>query len=105
MGKKHLVNLYHPEFSDRPNNWEFQIFFYFIQNLSLSFDEKLNKIEFSIVAFFDQGIYNTKDKIEAIDFGVEHLNRAVFTCTNKIKLIGLADHLGFVFSKSLRTFK
>ncbi len=104
ISNKHLKNIHDAEISERISNWEFQAFFYFIQNLHHAFKGKLNNIQFPVCAFFDRGIYGMNDKIEGIDFNSEYLKRAIFTSKKKIKLLGLPDHLGYIFSKARISF-
>lgn len=64
---------------------------------------ELSNIENPVCCFFDRGIYGLND-IEAVDFDNCGLFRAVFASRNKIKLLALPDHLGYIFSKCRKDY-
>jgi len=98
--KEFLATLSHPEITGRESNWELQAFFHFVQQLNTLLLNQGENFPVPLCAFCDRGIYGIKDPIEAIEISSQGLQRAVFTSRNKIKLLGLADHAGFIFAKS-----
>lgn len=98
--KEFLVKLNHPEVTGRETNWEMQAFFHFIQHLSTFVSNNKQIIDVPLCAFCDRGIYGNDDPIEALEISSPDLKRAVFTSRKKVKLLGLADHVGFLFAKA-----
>lgn len=98
--KEFLINLNHPEITGRESNWEVQAFFHFVQHLSALLSTHQQTFPVPLCAFCDRGVYGVDDPIEAIEIAAPELQRAVFTSRKKIKLLGLADHAGFIFAKS-----
>lgn len=93
------------EMADRMTNWEYQAFFYFIQNLQHIQDTLTANISYPICCFIDRGIYGVKE-IEGIYFDDGDLiKRAVFV--SRIEMVELAfpDHLGYIFSKCRNSFQ
>ncbi|MDN3584668.1 hypothetical protein [Mucilaginibacter flavus] len=98
--KEFLTTLNHPEIAGRESNWEMQAFFHFVQHLNIFLANNRQDFPVPLCAFCDKGIYGINDPIEAVDIPSPDVQRAVFTSRNKIKLLGLADHAGFIFAKS-----
>lgn len=87
------------EMAQRMTNWEYQAFFYFIQNLHHIPARTTEKITYPVCCFIDRGIYGVKE-IEGIDFVNENLiKRAVFVSRTDMLELALPDHLGYIFSK------
>ena len=88
----------------RMANWEFQAFFYFIQNIYHIPEKAIEKIAYPICCFIDRGIYGVNE-IEGVDFAFSDLvKRAVFVSREDMSELALPDHLGYVFSKCRKAY-
>lgn len=93
--KRHLTNLSFEE-SGKFKNHEFQALFYFIQVLDLYLNTKLNEIETPLRVYFDRGIYGVKRQ-EEFEVNSNKIETITFCRRNKIDLLALPDHVGYVF--------
>ncbi|TAL33130.1 MAG: hypothetical protein EPN93_13915 [Spirochaetes bacterium] len=84
---------------NRLNNHEFQALFWFIQVVEFYFNTKLiEKINFPLLAFFDRGVYGINE-IEGKQLDSKYIEQMLFVKRNKIKLLSLPDHFGYIFRK------
>lgn len=87
------------EIAARMTNWEYQAFFYFVQNLHHIQDRATVNIPHPSCCFIDRGIYGVNE-IEGIDFeGGDLIRRAVFVSRDEMMELAFPDHLGYIFSK------
>ena len=93
--KKHLINLTFEE-KEKFKNPEFQALFYFIQVVELYLQTKLNHIETPLRIYFDRGIYGVKNH-EEFEVDSDKIETITFCNKNKIDLIALPDHFGYIF--------
>lgn len=101
--KKFLNTIGNEEFRKRSSNWEFQALFYFVQTLDEYLNANQTVLETPACLFFDRNIYGLKND-EDIDIHSVHIGRAAFTSGNKIRLLGLADHFGYLFHQSRKMY-
>lgn len=97
LTKKHLLNLDFGE-KEKFKNHEFQALFYFMQVLELYLQTKLKQIETPVRIYFDRGIYGVKNH-EEFEFDSDKIETITFCSKNKIDLIALPDHFGYIFQK------
>ena len=93
--KKHLVNLKFDE-SQKFKNHEFQALFYFIQVLDLYLNTQLKEVDTPLRVYFDRGIYGVKNH-EEFEINSDKIETITFCSKNKIDLLALPDHFGYVF--------
>lgn len=84
---------------NRLNNHEFQALFWFIQVAEFYFNTKLiENINFPLLAFFDRGVYG-QNEIEGKELNSKYIEQMFFVKRNKVKLLSLPDHFGYIFRK------